>query len=220
MRFEFDEKRESVKHSANQTFEEMRRVALEWLSGRSPHEIAQNAGICYDDETHVFSFSSLGIDLNLTYPDYRLTPQVGGWHYLLILHYLHLADGTPITGKSISFGQMKAGLIRGSGIDRKCEVAIRSMTNLNENQLADICKRIGGKKIQTNADVSYQIPFLPNFPVTLNVWLPDEEFPASGRLLLDESADHYFTIEDAVTMAEILIERIAVPVEQQSFATQ
>jgi hypothetical protein len=58
--------------------------------------------------------------------------------------------------------------------------------------------------------VAYHIPFLPRFPVTLKVWLPDEEFPASGRLLMDSSADHYFTIEDAVTMAEILIERIAM----------
>lgn len=79
--------------------------------------------------------------------------------------------------------------------------------------LADICQSMGGKKIQSNADVSYQIPFLPNVPVILNVWLPDEEFPASGRLLLDGSADHYFTIEDAVTMAEILIGQIATPIE-------
>ena len=209
-----------MKYNTNQTFAQMNRVALEWLAGRDPHEIARNAGIRYDAVSHTFSFSSMGIDLTLTYPDYRVIPQVGGWHYLLILHYLHLADGTPVTGRNISFGQMNAGLVRGGGIDRKCEAAIRSMTNLDEDRLEDICKRLGGEKIQTNADVSYRIPFLPNFPVTLKVWLPDEEFPASGRLLLDESADHYFTIEDAVTMAEILIERIAVPVEQQSFAVQ
>ena len=198
----------------------MNRVALEWLADRDPHEVAQNAGICYNAARKVYTFSSMGIDLTLTYPDYHITPQVGGWHYLLILHYLHLADGTPLSGTNISFGQMKAGMVRGSGIDRKCETAIRSMKSLDEHQLADICKGMGGEKIQSNADMAYRIPFLPNFPVTLNVWLPDEEFPASGRLLLDGSADHYFTIEDAVTLAEILIERIAVPVEQRSFSTQ
>ena len=79
---------------------------------------------------------------------------------------------------------------------------------------------LGGEKIKTNADVAYRIPLLPRFPVTLKVWLPDEEFPASGRLLLDASADHYFTIEDAVTVAEILIERIAVPEHLRSFTLQ
>ena len=43
---------------------------------------------------------------------------------------------------------------------------------------------------------------------------------AIDRMLLDGSADHYFTIEDAVTMAEILIGRITSSVELQSFATQ
>ena len=209
-----------MNRNANQTFEQMNRVALEWLADRDPHEIAKNAGISYDAARQVYTFSSMGIDLALTYPDYHITPQVGGWHYLLILHYLHLADGTPLSGTNISFGQMKAGMVRGGGIDRKCETAIRSMKNLDEDRLAEICEGMGGEKIQSNADIAYRIPFLPNFPVTLNVWLPDEEFPASGRLLLDGSADHYFTIEDAVTMAEILIERIAVPMEQRSFAMQ
>ena len=202
-----------MKGNFNQTFEQMNWAALEWLAGRNPHEIAQNAGVDYDVEKQAFSFSSMGIDITLTYPDYRITPQVDEWHYLLILHYLHLADGTPLTGKEISFSQMNAGMVRGGGIDRKCETAIRSMKNLDESKLADICQSMGGKKIQSNADVSYQIPFLPNVPVILNVWLPDEEFPASGRLLLDGSVDHYFTIEDAVTMAEILIGRIATPIE-------
>jgi len=44
--------------------------------------------------------------------------------------------------------------------------------------------------------------------VILTVWLPDEEFPASGRILPDANADHYLTIEDAVTVAEILLEKI------------
>ncbi len=36
----------------------------------------------------------------------------------------------------------------------------------------------------------------------------DEEFPASGKLLLDASADHYLMIEDAVTAGQILIEKL------------
>ena len=209
-----------IKENTNQTFEQMNRVALEWLADRNPYEIAINAGIHYDGEKQIFTFSSMGIDLTLTYPDYHITPQVGGWHYLLILHYLHLADGSPLTGREMAFSQMKAGMVRGGGIDRKCEMAIQAMKDLDKELLAVICEAMGGKLIQSNADIAYQISFLPRFPVTLKVWLPDDEFPASGRLLLDASADHYFTIEDAVTLAEILIEKIAIPKENQSFAVQ
>lgn len=49
-------------------------------------------------------------------------------------------------------------------------------------------------QIVSNADIAFLIPFLPRFPVTLKVWFADEEFPASGRLLLDASADRYLAM--------------------------
>lgn len=197
-----------MKIGTNQTFEQMKRAALEWLANRNPHEIAEKAGINYDAEKQIFSFSSLGINLILTYPDYCIAPKVSEWHYLLILHYLHLADGTPFTGKEISFSQMKAGMIRGGGLDKKCEMSISSIKNLDEKKCEKICKNLGGERIQSKADITYRIPFFPRFPVIVNFWLPDEEFPASGRLLVDSNADHYLTIEDAVTVVDILIENM------------
>ena len=44
--------------------------------------------------------------------------------------------------------------------------------------------------------------------VLLKVWFADEEFPASGRLLLDESAPHYLTIEDAVTVGSLILDQL------------
>lgn len=46
---------------------------------------------------------------------------------------------------------------------------------------------------------------MPNYPVWLKIWFADDEFPASGRLLLDASAEHYLSIEDAVTVGELLL---------------
>lgn len=204
----------------NQTFEQMNTVGLGWLKDRDPVEIARKAGVSYDEKKQVFTFSSMGIPLEMTWPDYTVSPQIGGWHYLLILHYMHIADGTPLTDREMSFSQMNSGMVRGSGIDRKFEQTIQLMKQLDEHVLDAVCAGMGAEKIRSNADVAYRFPFLPRFPVTLKVWLPDEEFPASGRLLVDESADHYFTIEDAVTLAEILIEKIAVPEDKHSFANQ
>lgn len=189
-------------------FSQMNLAAVSRLEGRDPQEIARNTGIRYDEEAHIFHIPTMGMDVSVSYPDYHFTPELPGWHRLVILHYLDLADGFPLTGKEIPFGQMKSGMVRGGGIDRKCEQAIQSVRNLNEDSLARICKDMGGEQIASNADVTYRIPFLPNFPVVLKIWLPDEDFPTSGRLLLDASADLYLTIEDAVTVAEILLEKI------------
>ena len=193
---------------SNQMFSQMNMAALARLEGRDPGEIAHNAGICYDEDTKTYHIPTMGMNVTVSYPDYYVMPELPDWHRLVILHYLDLADGFPPTGKEIPFGQMKSGMIRGGGIDRKCELAFQKMRNLDEDALVKICKSIGGEPIISNADAAYRIPFLPNFPVVLKIWLPDEDFPASGRLLPDSSADHYLTIEDAVTVAEILLEKI------------
>ena len=169
----------------------MNLAALARLEDRNPREIARNAGVCYDEESQAFHIPTIGMNVTVSYPDYHFTPELPGWHSLVILHYMDLADGFPLTGKEIPFGQMKFGMVRGGGIDRKCEQVIQNLKNLNEDTLTKICKRIGGEPIPSNADAAFRIPFLPNFPVVLKIWLPDEDFPASGRLLLDSSADHY-----------------------------
>ena len=197
----------------DQMFSQMNQAARARLANRDPGEIARKAGIRYDGEAAVFHVPTMGMDVTIHYPDYSFTPELPDWHSLVILHYLDLADGYPLTGKEISFGQMKSGLVRGGGIDRKCELTIQSRQDLNEEILTKICSRIGGKPVSTNADITYRIPFLPRFPLMLKIWLPDEDFPASGRLLPDSSADHYLTIEDAVTVAEILLEKMAEELE-------
>lgn len=193
---------------SNQVFSQMNLAALTRLKDREPREIARNAGVCYDEETQIFHIPTMGMDVTVSYPDYSFTPELPSWHRLVILHYLDLADGYPLTGKEIPFGQMKSGMVQGGGIDQKCELAIQTLKNLVDDTLEKICMDIGGEPIISNADAAWRIPFLPNFPVFLKIWLPDEDFLASGQLFMDASADHYLTIEDAVTVAELLLEKL------------
>ena len=195
---------------SDRMFSQMNQAALARLKNRDPKEIARSAGVRYDEDTQAFHFSTMGTDVVVSYPDYHFTPELLGWHRLVILHYLDLADGYPLAGKEIPFGQIKSGMIRGGGIDQKCELAFQNLKHLGEYPLAKLCENIDGKPIDSNADAAWQIPFLPRFLVTLKIWLPDEDFPASGRLFEDASADHYLTIEDAVTVAELLLEKLTL----------
>lgn len=51
-------------------------------------------------------------------------------------------------------------------------------------------------------------PFLPHYPIWLKVWFADDEFEASGKLLVSRSTEHYLTIEDAVTVGELLLSKL------------
>ncbi len=193
----------------NRAFLEMLGVAKGWLAGRKPLEIAEKTGILYEEESAQFCFRSFGEEIRVHYPDYAITPYVDEWQQLLFLHYMKLADGTPLTGRWITMGEVKDGLIRGGDFDRRCEEVIRRRVSaVSPDEFAQRCRRIGGSLKEGKADLTVQFDLLPRYPLLVKIWFADEEFPASGKLLLDESAGHYLTIEDAVTAGQVLMEKL------------
>lgn len=188
----------------NRAFEEMRKAALERLAGRDPVLLAQRADVAFDGER--FSFQSLGERVTVSWPDCRIQPALDPWQQLVILHYLDLAEGTPLTGEWITFAQQKDGFARGSDFDRKAEREFQQRIGVMPPEaLRARCAQLGGRETAGKADLRFELPFLPRYPVAMNLWFADEDFPASGRLLLDSSAEHYLTIEDSVTVGALVL---------------
>lgn len=191
----------------DQLFSNMHRAALDWLRDLSPEEISRRANVAFDGDG--FRFRSLGQEIFVAYPGYGITPSLHHWHILTILHYLSSADGTPLSGKLISFSQYEHGLVRGGGFDADAERTIRDTLGvLPEEELLRRIRRLGGTRISDNADLCVKFPYLPNYPVYLKLWFADDEFPASGRMLLDSSAAHYLSIEDAVTIGDLILDML------------
>lgn len=189
----------------NRQFELMLEAARSRLLRHEPEEISEKAGARY--ENGVFWVRTLGRCVEVQWPDGKITPPVSKWHALTLLHYLDLADGTPLTGRTITFSQYKDGLVRGGGLDRNAELIVRrDLGVLPREKLARRCEALGAELLPSNADFCARFDFAPQYPVWLKVWFADEEFPASGRLLVDESAPNYLTIEDAVTVDSLILD--------------
>lgn len=191
----------------NRQFERMLEAARSRLLRHVPEEISEKAGVRY--ENGVFWVRTLGRRVEIQWPAGKITPPVSKWHALTLLHYLDLADGTPLTGKTITFSQYKDGLVRGGGLDRNAELIVRrDLGVLPQEELALRCETLGAELLPSNADFCARFDFAPRYPVWLKVWFADEEFPASGRLLVDESAPSYLTIEDAVTVGALILDEL------------
>ena len=189
-------------------FERMMKTAREWLAGKSPENIARLGGIRFDAERSVFELTSFGRDMEISYPDYVFSEGVDEWHQMSILHYLNLADGTPPSGEWISLSQMSSGMIRGGGFDRMFEALVRTkLGNMDAGKVQDACEKIGMTVEKSNADLCMRTDFAPLFPIIMKLWFadPEDDLPGSGRVFLDRTADHFLTIEDAVTLCEYLI---------------
>ena len=191
----------------NRQFERMLEAARSRLLRHVPEEISEKAGVRY--ENGVFWVRTLGRRVEIQWPAGKITPPVSKWHALTLLHYLDLADGTPLTGRTITFSQYKDGLVRGGGLDRNTELIVRrDLGVLPREELARRCETLGAELLPSNADFCARFDFAPRYPVWLKVWFADEEFPASGRLLVDESAPSYLTIEDAVTVGALILDEL------------
>ena len=99
--------------------------------------------------------------------------------------------------------------MRGGGLDRNAELIVRrDLGILPPEELERRCRSLGAELLPSNADFCARFDFAPRYPIWLKVWFADEEFLASGRLLLDESAPHYLTIEDAVTVGSLILDQL------------
>ena len=193
----------------DRAFQEMRRAALLRLEGRPCRELAERTRLALDGEGRCFSLSSLGREIRISTPGYEITPEVGRWHHLLILHYLDMADGTELTGELMRFGDLPGGLARGGGFDRESEgILSRRFGAASPERLRAACRALGARVTASNADLCAVFPLFPLYPITLKLWYADEELPGSGRLLLDRSAAHFLSLEDAVTAGTILLEEL------------
>ena len=193
----------------NRAINEMYIAAKKRLEGKNPIEIAKNSGAEFDEEKSILKIKSLDAIFELEYPTYDMKEKRDDWQILTLLHYLDLADNTPILSKQIKFGELKDGLIRGARFDKTVEVELeRFLKNKDEKQVIEVFKSLDAKFIDSKADLSAVFYIYPYYPVTISIWFEDEEFPPTGKMFLDKTADHYLTIEDAVGVGELMIKII------------
>lgn len=182
-------------------------IARQRLSDRTPQQLAARTGAQAAGST--LSLHSFGQPCSLCLPMCQFQPELSKWHTLTLLHYLDLSDGTVPTGQLISFSHYPSGLARGGGFDREAERCIAAqLGTLPPEELHRRCRSLGGTALPSNADLCVQFFFAPHYPLWLKLWFADEDFPASGRLLLDETAPHHLSLEDAVTVGSLLLDQL------------
>ena len=193
----------------NRAFHEMLRPAKEQVKRLSPDIIAQRSGVVFHKSDGVLELQSLNQTVRITVPEYTFSPRLEEWHQLVILHYLALADGTAVSDQVITFGGLKDGLIRGTKFDHDMEKGLQRFLNgKTPDCIRKICKALGAVFADSNVDLCAVFHFLPNYPVWLKIWFANEEFEASGKFYISKSADCYLTMEDAVTVGEILLSKL------------
>lgn len=97
----------------------------------------------------------MGKTIDVSCEDFTLQPELPEWHTLVRLHYLDLADGTPLSGQLVSFGQVKDGMVRSVNFDLSSERDLQTLlAERTKEQIQEMCSALGAEFVPGHGNMS------------------------------------------------------------------
>ena len=123
---------------------------------------------------------------------------------ILILHYFTSVEGTPASGKLITYKQVPGGMGYFPAFAQRVINPLAKHFGLNPEALINAAAKLGGREAGYG-DVSVTISAFPRVPVTLVLWRGDEELAPNGNVLFDANVADYLSTEDVAVVSETII---------------
>jgi hypothetical protein len=123
---------------------------------------------------------------------------------IVILHYLIHAQGVPTTGNWITFRQIPSGMFYYEPFVKRCIKPFTGLFGRHPEILREFSKGLPTLSSIGLGDISLVLRPLPNIPLAFVLWQGDDEFPAEGNILFDETIPSFLPTEDIVVLAGIL----------------
>jgi len=133
---------------------------------------------------------------------------------LLILHYFIRAQGTPLSGKLITYKELPEGL---NYFPTFAQRAIKPLVNHFGSQprrLVETARSLGGQESDIG-DAAVVINAFSWVPLTLVVWQGDAELSPEGSIMFDSTIKDYLHTEDIHVLCETIIWRLVRQLKNQ-----
>jgi len=128
--------------------------------------------------------------------------------FISILIYNHLSrpDPPPPSGEWVTFSSVPASHAKDKAWAGHVEKVIADHFSGNTSGLRAACERLRGVPAESKGahDAAYEFRFFPHYPALLLFYdaVPEEDFPAQCKLLLDKTVDKHLDIESIVVLGE------------------
>jgi hypothetical protein len=181
-----------------------------------PLNICKRAGVSYDSENGSYTLESFGMKFSIRHqtqeiksiqPEGEVLVKRHSYFFnLSVLCYLINARDIPLSGKLIKPISLKGGDIffRGTHV-----LPLDKIAEKYGNDKQGFIEKGGemGGRILDYGDVSIELLPLPRIPVTLILWLSDDEFHARADLLFDSTCERQLPLDIlwSVAMLSILV---------------
>ncbi len=182
------------------------------LQSMDPNDVARNSLAEYDDAESVFSLKFMGTEYRVK-RDERVVANIEGertnpFYSFLIVHYLCGAKDIPLANEHISFRELYGGDVYYQAFKSRAIDFIRREFENRPEELVQKGIEMGGEKADLG-DFSVIIPVFPRIPLTIVMWMGDDEVPTSANILLDKTAGEHLHTEDIAAISEDMARRLS-----------
>ena len=158
------------------------------------------------DSQQVIIIEYLNQSYQITLPDIEISLMDSGEEVpirdkILILHYLTLAKGIPITNKLSAFKELPEGANYFPTFSKRTIEPLIDNFGQQPYLLVDAAGKLGGHKVDYG-DVAVTISAFSRVPITLVLWQGNEEFPPRGNILFDATISDYLSTYDITVLCE------------------
>lgn len=195
----------------NRQYAEMLRAAAVRIGGIDIGTKCSFAGVGYDEQNREITLESFGRRSVISLPACACSPALHIWQHLSILQYLMEVgpdESLEVWGSLADLPE--GGHVRGASFDREVDGFIsRRLGAHSFDEIIKAAESLGGQiRDDPKTDLSAVFRFMPKYPFLLNMWFPDDEFPASGKILIDRSVSRFLGTEANGTLASLLAEML------------
>jgi hypothetical protein len=129
---------------------------------------------------------------------------------VLILHYLVGAKPIEPVGELITFRELYGGNIYYSVFYNTAIAPIGKRFATSDDTIHELLRTghmLGGKKVSLGHG-AIEVPVFPRLPITVVVWLGDDEIPGSANMLFDKTANEHLHTEDLAKIGMMLCNKL------------
>jgi hypothetical protein len=131
------------------------------------------------------------------------------WMKILLLHYIKTGGSAELSGKWVSFSELKSGMVKASSFKRECEEPLRTLFDGDTQKAGSMLERFGAEKQEGfPTSHAWHIVLLPKIPVIILYWSADSEFASKVKVLFDSTADRFLDVESMMFLVEGLVYNI------------
>lgn len=127
---------------------------------------------------------------------------VNPWVAAPLLSYILSGGEKPVSGRWVSFRDLKGGMERYPLFQKRCEGPIKRVADTYASLFDDMVHVLGGEEVeqQFKSDISVVLHPLPKVPVMICYWEPEDGLESSLHVFFDESAEENLGIDPLYTL--------------------